>query len=428
MEHEATAVARTVEALARLDALHTALTRVLLEGAGPDRLLAEASRVLDLPLLLTSTDGREQTSMLPAHDRERLLRRGLLDEAGRLRPETVDSARREPVTHGGTCVVPVVAAGADLGRLVAVLRPGRQGQAELPAVERVAALAAVLLTRQEAAAAAEGRYRAELLRDVLLGRAGGPEEVSEQARSLGWDLDRPVVVVAAELDPATVATEASPASRRHQQERFARVWHEAVRGLGADLTCVDLVSEVVVLLPVPAEPHGVVGGEPAGADVVRRVVAAVAGDRSREQPPFTCGVSRVAATVADLPAAYAQARRTVEVGRRLHGGGATSFFDRLGLHRLLALVPDPGELRSFARDVLGPLAEDDPDAADLRETLQVLLDTNFNLAAAARAQFFHYNTVRGRLARLERLLGPLSSDPHLRLDAAVALRVLDITG
>jgi purine catabolism regulator len=102
-----------------------------------------------------------------------------------------------------------------------------------------------------------------------------------------------------------------------------------------------------------------------------------------------------------------------------------TWFDDLGLHRLIALVPDEAELHAFADDVLGELAGDSEDAVDLRTTLQVLLDTNLNVAEAARQQFFHYNTMRYRVGKLERLLGPFTSDPHLRLDVAVALQVLE---
>ena len=216
----------------------------------------------------------------------------------------------------------------------------------------------------------------------------------------------------------------SQATRRRWQERFSAAWRQVAGGLDARVPSVDFSSEVVTLLPVDAEQSAPV----AGADVVRRVVTAVAGDKGGGRRRFSVGVSRVAPTLEDLPEAYAQARRAVEVGRRVHGSGSTTFFDQLGLHRLIALVPDTDELRAFARDVLGPLALDTPEAVDLRETLQVLLDTNFNVAEAARSQFFHYNTMRYRVSKLERLLGPLSSDPHLRLDVAVALRVLEITG
>ncbi|CAB4716501.1 unannotated protein [freshwater metagenome] len=152
------------------------------------------------------------------------------------------------------------------------------------------------------------------------------------------------------------------------------------------------------------------------------------GDKGGGRRPFSLGVSRPAWSMHDLPEAYTQAQRAVEVGRRVHGGGSRTFFDQLGLHRLIAMVPDDAELRRFAHDMLGPLAIDTPEAEDLRITLQTLLDTNFNVAEAARLQFFHYNTMRYRVAKLERLLGQLSADAHLRLDVAVALRVLEITG
>jgi PucR family transcriptional regulator, purine catabolism regulatory protein len=132
--------------------------------------------------------------------------------------------------------------------------------------------------------------------------------------------------------------------------------------------------------------------------------------------------------VAGLPAAYDQARKALLAGRRTRGPGGVTHFDRLGVHRLLSLVADDGELRSFAADVLGPLAADRGDAAGLRRTLQVLLDANCNVAEAARLLHFHYNTLRYRIGKLEAMVGPFTSDPHLRLDVALALRVLHMRG
>jgi purine catabolism regulator len=167
----------------------------------------------------------------------------------------------------------------------------------------------------------------------------------------------------------------------------------------------------------------------AGAErLVGRVLHAVAGDKGGGRRSFSVGVSRLAPDLTGLPEAYAHARRALEVGRRVHGSGSTTWYDELGLHRLLAMIPDTAELDAFVHDVLGELADDTDEATALRETLQVLLDTNFNVAEAARAQFFHYNTMRYRVGKLERMLGPVSNDPDLRLDVAVALKAREVIG
>ena len=58
-------------------------------------------------------------------------------------------------------------------------------------LERAATVAALAITKEQAVAAVEGKYRAEFLRDALAGRAGEPADAVSHAASLGWDLAAP---------------------------------------------------------------------------------------------------------------------------------------------------------------------------------------------------------------------------------------------
>jgi purine catabolism regulator len=163
--------------------------------------------------------------------------------------------------------------------------------------------------------------------------------------------------------------------------------------------------------------------------LVRSLIAEVSGTGGGGRRTFSTGVSRPVRAVENLPAAYEEARRAVRMGRRLNGPGSVVHFDALGVYRLLSLIPDPAELRDFARQTLKGLANDgDPEAQDLRTTLEVLLDTNLNVAEAARRLHFHYNTLRYRIGKIERLVGPFMERPDLRLDLSVALRILHMRG
>jgi len=410
-------------ALARVDALHTALTDIVLEGGDLARIAEQVAGVLGGGVLVTSTDGRERAAYLSDVDRGVLAEADLVDPSGRLRVERI-GAEGAPAAAGEVRALRVAAGGTDLARLVCVRREGRIGADDVHALERAATVAALLITREEAITAVENKYQGDFLRELFTQRARDTAYVEEHAVAFGWSLERPAVVVVAQLDPVDPASPPlSSHERRRFQERFSAAWRQVTQGIDPGIPCVDFSSEVVAVVPLADGD----GGRP-GADTVARAVAAVAGDKGGGRRSFSVGVSRPAPGLEELPDCYGQARRAVEVGRLVSGAGATTYFDQLGLHRLIALVPDQAELRAFAHDVLGPLAERTPEAADLRETLQVLLDTNFNVAEAARLQFFHYNTMRYRVGKLERLLGPLSSDPHVRLDVAVALRVLEISG
>jgi purine catabolism regulator len=287
---------------------------------------------------------------------------------------------------------------------------------DLAVLERAATVAAISLTKEIAITAVESKYRGDFLRDVFSGRAGSRDDVLAHARALGWDMARPMVAVVAALE----TEQAPPMSLGYEGplelERFGAAWLNVVARQDPSVPVVGFASEVVALLPLTASATT--------AEVVDAALTGVAGDGGGGRRPFATGISRPVTHVEGLPAAYEQARKALGVGRQLHGPKAVTYFDDLGVFRLLSLIDDEHELDSFVEETLGELAAATEEAADLRLTLQVLLDTNLNVAETARRLHFHYNTLRYRIGKLERLVGPFTADPHLRLDLALALRIV----
>lgn len=409
---------RQAALLARSEEVHRALVAVVLEGGDLDDLVAELARILGGAVMVTTPDGRVIAQAGDRAELERATHPDCFDDSGRFHAEDEPRGARR---HGSGfhAVVPVVAGRVDHGRIVA-FAPAPLGENDVHVLERAATVAALAITKQLAVAAVEGKYRADFLRDLLTGRVEDPAAAVAHARSFGWDVERPVIAVVAELDPDD-GTAPEPATElRPVHERFAAAWQTVIRWRDAAAPVVNFNREVVVLLPPAADGDT----DRLIADLVRQV----SGDGGGGRRSFSLGVSRIAAGPQELPRAYEQARKAVQIGRRLQGNGARASFDRLGVHRLLSLIPDTAELRGFVSEALGELAAENAENADLRHTLGVLLETNLNVAESARRLHFHYNTLRYRISKLEKMVGPFTEDATLRLDLALALRVLEMRG
>jgi len=412
---------RQAAALARAEEVHRALVSVVLAGGGLTELTREMAHVVDAAVMVTTPDGR----VLAQAGEEKELAvvsadRACFDPTGRFRTDVEPFGVR---AHGAGwhAVVPIVADRVDHGRVVAFSTRRKLDSSDVHALERAATVAALAIVKQLAVAAVEGKYRSDYLRDLLAGRMEGTDTavIVAHCSSLGWDIERPLAVVVAELDPSPTSPSTSSVRLRPVLERFTAAWQTVVSQVDPTAPVVGFNSEVVVLLGMPE--HGDLDRR------VRELVRRVAGDGGGGRRSFSTGVSRVVQRVEQLPEAYEQARKAARVGRRVQGSGALAYFDSLGVHRLLSQIPDVGEVRRFVNETLRDLAHtSDPEMADLRRTLAVLLETNLNVAETARRLHFHYNTLRYRISKLERILGPFTRDGELRLNLAVALRAMEM--
>ncbi|MGW4470455.1 PucR family transcriptional regulator [Nonomuraea sp. NPDC004354] len=400
---------RQAAVLVRAEEAHRALVQVVLAGGGLGEVTAEVAGLLDVAVVAVDCAGRLLAAAGPPEHVAALRR--LSDPAGRTGDDPGGRARGADPTgrSGHYASVPVVAGGHHHGRILAHSPAGVIRDSDIGILERAATVAALVITRQDAVNAVESKYRADFLRDVLTGRAGSAERIANRSRAFGWDLERPVTVLVAELDPE--------GDERTAQDRLVTSWTSAMRRHDPNGAVAGFSHEVVAVVDAAVD----------SARVARDAATSFADAISAGT--FSTGTSRTCPGADSLPEAYGQALKAARVGRQLHGPGAIAHFDQLGVYRLLSLVNDTAELHAFVRETLGALAtDDDSDNADLRRTLQVLLETNLNVAETARRLHFHYNTLRYRIGKLERLLGNFTEDPHLRLNLTLALHVLRMRG
>ena len=128
----------------------------------------------------------------------------------------------------------------------------------------------------------------------------------------------------------------------------------------------------------------------------------------------------------EIARSYDQAQRTTATLWRRGRAGAVAAFEDLGIHRLLLQVPDTGELRSFAEEVLGKLSEHEQEhKSEYRSTLACYFRENNSPQRASRLLHVHPNTVAYRIKRIEEITGLRLDNYRDRLIAQVALEILD---
>ena len=158
-----------------------------------------------------------------------------------------------------------------------------------------------------------------------------------------------------------------------------------------------------------------------GSDTEARRVAAELRERVAEDigdPELSSGLGGPRDDERSLRSVALDAEHALRIGRALNGPGRVTAYRDLGPYCFVLGRPT-AEIRSFARDVLGPLAEDGQ-REELR-TLEEFLRCHGSVNGVARALFLHRNTVRQRLKRISALIGADLEDAETRMSLYLAV-------
>ncbi|HEX6387476.1 MAG TPA: helix-turn-helix domain-containing protein [Anaerolineae bacterium] len=135
------------------------------------------------------------------------------------------------------------------------------------------------------------------------------------------------------------------------------------------------------------------------------------------------GMSGPAATLSDWPRVYNEALKAMQLGTRLKLNQVVEF-NSLGVYQLLGQLEDIPAVRTFARQVIGPLAEyDEQHRSSLVQTIDAYFGHHGNISQTAESLFIHRNTLLYRLERIQELTGHDLNQSNMRLALHLALKL-----
>jgi DNA-binding PucR family transcriptional regulator len=418
---------------------HTALIRLVLDGAGLERILKAIRSLVGNPVAIEDEDFQilifsQDWDHFDRHRRDSIAAGGTAP-ALFSNPATA-ALLRQVGTRGRAALVPVLpAVGLEKRRIVApiiasgdvlgyiwvmeALRPFDENQ-DLVTLEQAALVLALEMMKQRAAYETELRLRADFLDDLLSNHEAKGAELLQRASYLGYSFAQPSLLLIIDVQ----GDSPQPSGLRQRSQRTIRGTQEVVDRLVGESLVANQAGRVAVIFPAPGSPDR---QKQLVAQVVDRIRAELG--RLASDAQVCIGVSEQFDGISQVRHAYLQATRAIDAAKSLGRLDETVRLADLGVYGVLFRGEEAQELLAFAERTLAPLvAYDSERDTELVRTLDVFLRHQARLAETARELHIHVNTLRQRLERIEQVLGQSPADALTGLNLHLALRIREVAG
>ncbi|NGQ96301.1 PucR family transcriptional regulator [Brevibacillus sp. SYP-B805] len=408
-------VNRQMDALRKLEAYARDLQQLSLHTQGTTRLQQHFQAHVQLQTFYLPCDGQAAPVYMPAMPQSvqaemtALLKEHLLAGAS-----PVETSGRLPMTEKKTvCYQPITAMGHVLAYLGVVLYEREPEEVLLLELDYTAAAMAQILMRTmfaaERALASESRLMEEMI--------AGSQHQEEQLRSL--------LGIRSNASSAYYAVVMQLRAGRLQENPENQTLHERFSVYRSILSRYGFRSLLTArgnrlyLMAMEANHQTEMRSrlKKALAELAKVSKQAVGTDGA-----IAFGVSRLSERLAEADRHFQEAEQAL----LFDGEQEATFFDELGIYRLLYHVPQERVLRSFIADYLEPLLRyDEENGSQYVHTLRVYLEQNLSKQETADRLYIHRQTLYHRLEKIGELLGSDFEMPHRRLCLEVALRAYD---
>jgi purine catabolism regulator len=302
-------------------------------------------------------------------------------------------------------LAPIVVHGDIYGYLWIIADDRPLADLDRMAIESGATIAALIMFYQEAIQSAEASLKGGLLSQLIQRESGREAVLADQALRYGLDLNMPFVLMMIEV----AETRSAPGGIQSGSQKLLQLYRHVDRlaRVGNWRAVVgQFAGQVVILAQKDAEL----------ANIPESIHANAINNGLR------IGVSAVQRGAGSVAEAHNQCRDALYITRRMSDPRKTIYFDDLGyLHTLYRAGAE-----SLASNPHIPALRDlmDEHQADLFHTLEVYLDEGGNGVQTAERLSVHRSTLNYRLEKIESLCGVSLSDPAVRTNLQIALKLL----
>jgi PucR family transcriptional regulator, purine catabolism regulatory protein len=311
-----------------------------------------------------------------------------------------------PIANVGRLVSPIIAGDRARGYLSIIGSPGELDLLDTLTVENGAAACALEMAKAKAVSEAKKELRGNFLEGLLTG-ALPKKEIERQADRLDHDASLPHAILVFAWggpNPPTlrrIETTINWLLSSYDQPALTHTFGEA-----HVCVCQALRGDESMSL---------------AHELGRRLKEQLQAEGHEER--LIGGVSGPARQLTDWSEIYQQAVQAMQLGRRL-GLGHLVEFNSLGIYQLLAQLEDVPAARTFAEQIIGPLAAyDEQHRSALVETMSAYFNHHGNISQTAESLFIHRNTLLYRLERIQELTGQDLERADMRLAFHLALKL-----
>jgi len=400
--------------------IHTVLTQLVVDGGGLDDLAAKLAALL-------------QRSVTIEDDALNLLASAYCDVTDDLRDRSVMEKRtpNEGVLYFRSIrlfqelqkdprpkyVAPAPQIGMTLERLVSPILVGAQlygyiwiiAQADslspidFIAIERGAAVAALVMSREHAVYEAEQRGKMQILGSLI------DPSLSKNVYDLTDTLGK--LGLKGEYQVAAFEEISSPSKRL---DLLVPVIEQTLRAEKKQGTVVEWGRRIVVLMGDLQNGNG--------RGVVERIIAS----GSTHGADLLAGLSGIVRQPAAVRTCYQEASDALHIGKVLSASGRRIWeFDRLGFLQWQTMIVEDIRKASYFDKVVEQIAKyDEERGTDFLLTLEIYTDELANAQIAAKKMYVHRNTLRQRLLKIEDLWEVDLSDSNSLINLHVAIKGL----